>query len=110
MCNFCLGFGACGGMYIVNIMVSCIEVFGMIFLYFFFIFVEDFFKMDECFMVGVVMKYLFEIDLKLCDIMIRAAFENVMVIVIVFGGFINAVFYLIVMVYFVGIKLILDDF
>lgn len=57
-------------MYIVNIMVFVIEVLGMLFFYSFFIFVEDFLKIEECKMVG---KYILEFlkwDLKLWDIII----------------------------------------
>lgn len=68
--NFCFGFGVCGGMYIVNIMVFVIEVLGMLLLYSFFIFVEDLLKIEECKLVGKYILEFLKCDLKLCDIII----------------------------------------
>lgn len=70
ICNVCFGGGVCGGMYIVNIMVSVIEIFGMIFFGFFSNFVEDFSKKVECESVGEVVKIFFREDICFCDIMI----------------------------------------
>lgn len=94
----------------VNIMVSVIEVLGMLLFYSVLIFVEDFDKIKECEVVGKVICNLFERDIKFCDIMIVKVFENVMVVVMVLGGLINVVLYLIVMVRSVDVDLGIDDF
>lgn len=108
--NVCLGLGVCGGMYMVNIMVFVIEVMGMSLLFNFSILVESMEKQVECYKVGVVIYYLLCEDIKLCDIMICKVFENVVMVIIVFGGFINVVLYMIVIVWVVEVEFFIDDF
>ncbi|HXE64800.1 MAG TPA: dihydroxy-acid dehydratase [Bryobacteraceae bacterium] len=106
----CPGQGACGGMYTANTMASAIEALGMSLPYSSSTPADDPLKLQECVNAGHAMRRLLELDLKPRDIMIRAAFENAMVIVSVLGGSTNAVLHLIAMARAVGLNLTLKDF
>lgn len=49
-------------------------------------------------------------DWKMFDVLICEVFENVIIVNVVIGGFINFVVYLMVIVGWIGIDLLLDDF
>jgi dihydroxy-acid dehydratase len=106
----CPGAGACGGMYTANTMASAIETLGMSLPYSSSTPAEDPLKLDECHRAGAAIRRLLELDLKPCDIMTRAAFENAMVMVSVLGGSTNAVLHLIAIARSAGVTLTLDDF
>jgi dihydroxy-acid dehydratase len=106
----CPGAGACGGMYTANTMASAIETLGMSLPYSSSTLAEDPLKLDECHRAGAAIRRLLELDLKPCDIMTRAAFENAMVMVSVLGGSTNAVLHLIAIARSAGVTLTLDDF
>lgn len=108
--NSCFGFGVCGGMYIVNMMVLVIEVLGMCLFFNFSYLVNSVEKREDCLRVGLVLLNLLEKDIKLLDIFMWEFFENVIILIIVLGGFINVVLYLIVMVKVVNVDIIIDDF
>ncbi|REJ70143.1 MAG: dihydroxy-acid dehydratase [Planctomycetota bacterium] len=106
----CPGAGACGGMYTANTMASAIEAMGMALPYSSSTPAEDPRKLDECRAAGAAIRTLLECDIKPRDIMTRAAFENAMVTVMVFGGSTNAVLHLIAMARAAGVELSIDDF
>lgn len=106
----CPGAGACGGMYTANTMASAIEALGMSLPYSSSTPAVDPQKLEECYAAGAAMRNLLALDLKPCDIMTRAAFENAMVIVSILGGSTNAVLHLIAMARSVGLNLTLQDF
>ncbi len=106
----CPGAGACGGMYTANTMASAIEALGMSLPYSSSMPAVEPGKLEECLNAGQAIRQLLEKDIKPCDIMTRAAFENAMVIVMVLGGSTNAVLHLIAMARAVGVPLTIDDF
>jgi dihydroxy-acid dehydratase len=106
----CPGAGACGGMYTANTMASAIEALGMSLPFSSSTPAEDPNKFAECRAAGAAVLNLLQLDLKPCDIMTRAAFENAMVVVMVLGGSTNAVLHLIAMARAAGGSLTLDDF
>ncbi len=106
----CPGAGACGGMYTANTMASAIEALGMSLPFSSSTPAEDPKKLEECRAAGAAVLNLLQLDLKPCDIMTRAAFENAMVVVMVLGGSTNAVLHLIAMARAAGGSLVLDDF
>ena len=106
----CPGAGACGGMYTANTMASAIEALGMSLPFSSSTPAEDPNKLEECRAAGAAVLNLLQLDLKPCDIMTRAAFENAMVVVMVLGGSTNAVLHLIAMARAAGGSLTLDDF
>ncbi len=106
----CPGAGACGGMYTANTMASAIEAMGMTLPYSSSIPAEDPQKLEECFQAGAAIRTLLERDIKPCDIMTRAAFENAMVVVMTLGGSTNAVLHLVAMAKATGVSLTIDDF
>lgn len=106
----CPGPGACGGMYTANTMACAIEALGMSLPYSSSTPATDPRKHAECLHAGAAIRHLLEQDLKPCDIMTRAAFENAMVLVMALGGSTNAVLHLIAMARAVGVALTLDDF
>jgi len=106
----CPGAGACGGMYTANTMASAIEALGMALPYSSSTPAEDPKKLEECHAAGEAVLNLLQLDLKPCDIMTRAAFENAMVVVMVLGGSTNAVLHLIAMARAAGVSLGIDDF
>ena len=106
----CPGAGACGGMYTANTMASAIEALGMSLPFSSSTPAEDPKKLEECRAAGAAVLNLLQLDLKPCDIMTRAAFENAMVVVMVLGGSTNAVLHLIAMARAAGESLTLDDF
>jgi dihydroxy-acid dehydratase len=106
----CPGAGACGGMYTANTMASAIEALGMSLPFSSSTPAEDPNKLEECRAAGAAVLNLLQLDLKPCDIMTRAAFENAMVVVMVLGGSTNAVLHLIAMARAAGESLTLDDF
>jgi dihydroxy-acid dehydratase len=108
--NACPGPGACGGMYTANTMASAIESLGMSLPYSSSTPAVDSRKAEECRRTGAAIKKLLELDLKPCDIMTRAAFENAMVVVMALGGSTNAVLHLIAMARAAGVPLTIDDF
>jgi dihydroxy-acid dehydratase len=106
----CPGPGACGGMYTANTMASAIEAMGMSLPYSSSIPAEDPLKLGECFASGKAIRVLLERDIKPCDIMTRAAFENAMVTVMALGGSTNAVLHLIAIARACEVPLTIDDF
>lgn len=106
----CPGAGACGGMYTANTMASAIEALGMTLPYSSSIPAEDPQKIEECVAAGAAVLNLLKNDLKPCDIMTRAAFENAMVVVMALGGSTNAVLHLIAMARAANVDLTIDDF
>ncbi len=104
------GAGSCGGMYTANTMASAIEALGMslpnssaqaaI--------SED--KRLDCERAGAAVMGLIKNNIKPSDIMIKAAFENAITVVIALGGSTNAVLHLLAMANAGGIDLTLDDF
>ena len=106
----CPGAGACGGMYTANTMASAIEALGMTLPYSASIPAEDPQKLEECIAAGAAVLNLLKNDLKPCDIMTRAAFENAMVVVMALGGSTNAVLHLIAMARAANVDLTIDDF
>jgi dihydroxy-acid dehydratase len=106
----CPGAGACGGMYTANTMASAIEALGMSLPYSSSTPAVDPGKLAECVAAGMAIRTLLERDIKPRDIMIRAAFENAMVVVMALGGSTNAVLHLIAMARAVGVSLTIDDF
>jgi dihydroxy-acid dehydratase len=106
----CPGAGACGGMYTANTMGSAIEALGMSLPNSSSTPAEDPGKLEECRASGAAIRNLLELDLKPRDIMIREAFENAMVVIMVLGGSTNAVLHLIAMAKSVGVPLAIDDF
>ncbi len=106
----CPGAGACGGMYTANTMASAIEALGMTLPYSASIPAEDPQKLEECVAAGAAVLNLLKNDLKPCDIMTRAAFENAMVVVMALGGSTNAVLHLIAMARAANVDLTIDDF
>ncbi len=108
--NACPGPGACGGMYTANTMASAIEALGMSLPYSASTPAVDPQKKEECLVAGKAIRHLLEQDIKPCNIMTRAAFENAMVMVIALGGSTNAVLHLIAMARSVAVPLTIDDF
>jgi len=106
----CPGPGACGGMYTANTMASAIEAMGMTLPYSSSIPAVDPGKLEECLRAGQAIRHLLEQDIKPCDIMTRAAFENAMVMIMALGGSTNAVLHLIAMARAVDVPLGIDDF
>ncbi len=106
----CPGAGACGGMYTANTMATAIEAMGMSLPYSSSTPAVDQGKLDECIRAGAAIRHLLENDIKPRDIMIRAAFENAMVIIMATGGSTNAVLHLLAMARSVDVALSLDDF
>jgi len=106
----CPGAGACGGMYTANTMASAIEAMGMSLPYSSSTPAVDPGKLAECYQAGKAILNLLEKDIKPCDIMTRAAFENAMVVVMATGGSTNAVLHLIAMARAVDVALGIDDF
>jgi dihydroxy-acid dehydratase len=106
----CPGAGACGGMYTANTMASAIEALGMSLSYSSSTPAVDPGKLMECVEAGRAIRLLLERDIKPRDIMVRAAFENAMAIVMALGGSTNAVLHLIAMARAVDVKLTIDDF
>ena len=97
-------------MYTANTMASAIEAMGMSLPYSSSIPAEHPDKVRECLAAGQAMRTLLERDLKPCDIMTRAAFENAMVYIMAVGGSTNAVLHLLAMARAVEVPLTIDDF
>jgi dihydroxy-acid dehydratase len=97
-------------MYTANTMASAIEALGMSLPYSASAPATSREKLDECRRAGAAIHRLLELDLKPCDIMTRAAFENAMVTAIALGGSTNLVLHLIAMARSVGVSLTIDDF
>lgn len=106
----CPGAGACGGMYTANTMAAAIEALGMSLPYSSSNPAISDSKTNECIDAGRAIKILLQKDIKPKDIMTRKAFENAMVMVMVFGGSTNAVLHLIAMAKSVDVVLTQDDF
>jgi len=106
----CPGPGACGGMYTANTMASAIEALGMSLPYSSSNPATEGAKLEECFEAGYAVRRLLELDLRPCDIMVRNAFENAMVVVSALGGSTNAVLHLIAIARSVDVRLEIDDF
>ncbi|ENX03780.1 dihydroxy-acid dehydratase 2 [Acinetobacter sp. CIP 101934] len=104
------GPGSCGGMYTANSMASAIEALGMslpgssaqeaV--------SED--KQIDCARAGEAVMNLLRLDIKPCDIMTKAAFENSIKVLIALGGSTNGVLHLLAMAHTAGVELSLDDF
>jgi len=104
------GPGSCGGMYTANSMASAIEALGMslpgssaqeaV--------SED--KQIDCARAGEAVMNLLRLDIKPCDIMTKAAFENSIKVLIALGGSTNGVLHLLAMAHTAGVDLSLDDF
>ena len=104
------GPGSCGGMYTANTMASAIEALGMSLPN---SSAQDAIsdaKQNDCERAGAAIMKLIQKDIKPSDIMIRAAFENAIKVVIALGGSTNAVLHLLAMAHTVGVRLELDDF
>lgn len=104
------GAGSCGGMYTANTMASAIEALGMSLPN---SSAQDAIsaeKVDDCLLAGEAIMELLRRDIKPSDIMIRAAFENAIKVVIVLGGSTNAVLHLLAIAHTIGVELSLDDF
>ncbi len=108
--NACPGAGACGGMYTANTMACAIEALGMSLPYSSSYPALSPEKAAECGSVGAAMERLLENDILPRAIMTRAAFENAITTVMLFGGSTNAVLHLIAMAKTVDVPLALDDF
>jgi dihydroxy-acid dehydratase len=67
-------------------------------------------KRNECLDAGRAIKILLEKDIKPKDIMTKAAFENAITTVMIFGGSTNAVLHLIAMAKSVDVPLTQEDF
>lgn len=103
VCNVCLGIGSCGGMFIYNIMQIFIGVVGFQFLYMVVLVFDDVCCLEEFlqqfvfYLVDMMVK-----GLKLCDIVKCDFLCNVVIVVMVIGGFINVVLYVLEIVCVVG--------
>lgn len=106
----CPGAGACGGMYTANTMATAIEAMGMSLPYSSSTPATDPAKLEECLRTGTTIRELLEQDIKPRDIMVRAAFENAIVLLTVLGGSTNAVLHLIAIARSIDIELTVDDF
>ena len=106
----CPGAGACGGMYTANTMASAIEALGMSLPFSSSNPALSDEKKQECLYAGKAIKILLEKDIKPKDIMTKKAFENAIVLIMIFGGSTNAVLHLIAMAKSVDIKLTQNDF
>lgn len=102
--------GVCMMMGIVLIMVFLVEVMGMFLFMNVVLFVVDVCWMVLVYMIGKWIVEMVEEDLKFLDIFIKEVFENVIMINVVVGGFINVVVYLLVLVGCVGVDLSFKDF
>ena len=106
----CPGAGACGGMYTANTMAAAIEALGMSLPYSSSNPALSEEKKNECLDAGRAIKVLLEKDIKPKDIMTKAAFENAVTTVMIFGGSTNAVLHLIAMAKSVDVSLTQEDF
>ena len=106
----CPGAGACGGMYTANTMASAIEALGMSLPYSSSNPALSDEKQKECLNAGKAIRLLLEKDIKPKDIMTKAAFENAITTVMIFGGSTNAVLHLIAMAKSVDVPLTQEDF
>ena len=104
------GPGACGGMYTANTMAAAIEALGMSLPYSSSSPAVSEEKRNECLDAGRAIKVLLEKDIKPKDIMTKKAFENAIVIIMIFGGSTNAVLHLIAMAKSVDVSITQDDF
>ncbi len=104
------GPGACGGMYTANTMSSAIEAMGMSMPFSSSNPAESEDKKTESVSVGQAIRNLMELDLRPKDIMIKAAFENAIKVIMVTGGSTNAVLHLIAMAKAVDVDITLNDF
>src|SRR6201995_4588238 len=93
--NACPSAGACGGIYTANTMETAIEALGMSLPYSSSNPALSEEKQQECDAIGASIELLLQKDIKPRDIMTREAFENAMVVLMVFGGSTNAVLHLI---------------
>ncbi len=107
--NSCPGPGACGGMYTANTMASAIEAMGLSLPYSSSIPAADQAKLEECQLVGKVVRQLLEKDIKPLDILTRDAFENALVVIMALGGSTNAVLHLLAMAQTAGVPLTIDN-
>ena len=108
--NACPGPGACGGMYTANTMAAAIEALGMSVPFSSSLPAVSVEKNQECLDAGAYLRRLLELDLKPRDILVRAAFENALVVVTVLGGSTNAVLHLIAIAHAAGVPLSMEDF
>jgi len=93
----CPGPGACGGMYTANTMATAIEALGMSLLFSSSALADSLEKLNECTSARAYIKKFLEMNLKLRDIITKAAFENATSIVMITGGSNNALLHLIAM-------------
>jgi dihydroxy-acid dehydratase len=106
----CPGAGACGGMYTANTMASAIEALGMSLPYSSSNPALSQDKKEECLAAGKALRHLLELNIKPKDIMTKAAFENAITLIMVFGGSTNAVLHLIAMAKSVDVSINQEDF
>ncbi len=106
----CPGAGACGGMYTANTMASAIEALGMSLPYSSSNPALSSYKKKECAEAGPALKRLLSDHICPRDIMVPAAFENAITMVMALGGSTNAVLHLIAMARAAGLRLTLSDF
>lgn len=97
-------------MFIVNIMSVVIEMIGFSFFYSFMMVVEDEEKVDSVVCFVEVLVEVVKVNIWFLDLFIKEVFENVISVIMVVGGFINVVLYLLVIVCIVGVDLSIDDF
>lgn len=115
-CLVCLICGLCLGMFIVNLMNCLIEVLGLLLLgngLIFVIYVDCKWLFIEVgyLIVDIICRYYEQDDMLvlLCNVVNKKVFENVMLLDIVMGGFMNIVLYIFVVVYEGGIDFDLID-
>ena len=106
----CPGAGACGGMYTANTMASAIEALGMSLPYSSSNPAISDDKHNECLDAGKFIKILLQKNITPKQIMTKAAFENAITIIMIFGGSTNAVLHLIAMAKSVDVVITQDDF
>ena len=106
----CPGAGACGGMYTANTMASAIEALGMSLPYSSSNPAISDDKHNECLDAGKFIKILLQKNITPKQIMTKAAFENAITTIMIFGGSTNAVLHLIAMAKSVDVVITQDDF
>ncbi len=104
------GAGACGGMYTANTMAAAIECMGMSLPYSSSYPAVSPQKQQEPQRLAQAIRTVLERDIKPCDVMTRAAFENAITLIMALGGSTNAVIHLIAMAKAVEVPLTIDDF
>ncbi len=105
--NMC---GSCSGFYTANTMACLLEVMGLTLPNSSSNMSLSDEKLNETRQVGIIMRTLFEKDIKPLDIMTKESFENAIKFLILIGGSTNGVIHLLAMAKTAGINLTLQDF